>query len=623
MSEKPSIIKRVLLKLWQILNTSRKIFLNLIFFIFIAFFLSALFDDSNAIKIPASTALVLDLKGDIVEQKREIDPADAIMAEAFGKEDERPEVLITDITQVINDAASDDRIKTLVIYPQRVRRASLPHLQEIALAITAFKESGKEVVAYGDYFTQDQYYLAALADKVWLNPEGAVILEGFGRYRMYYKSALDKLNVTPHIFKVGTFKSAIEPYIRDDMSEPAKMANKAWLSQLWQSYKTDIANYRNINMQDFDETAAGLLEKIKLADGSFAEYALQSGLVDELSSREQIRLAMIAKVGKSKKGEGYSQIHYKDYLAATKAPFPMVNPMTDKVAVIVAKGTILNGHQKAGTIGGDSTAELLRKARLNDKVKAVVLRVDSGGGSAYASEIIRQEVELIKAAGKPVIASMGTYAASGGYWISASANEIWASPNTITGSIGIFGMFMSFEKALDKIGIHTDGVGTTDLAGISVTRPLNTDMANIFQASVNRGYKNFITMVAENRNMTPEAVDKIAQGRVWSGAQAQDNGLVDKLGNLDDAVAAAADRAGLKVYDTWLVEKELSAKDIFLRNLLDNVSTFLPTSAERVTNLNNPTLTQLVSKLVADFEQVNQLNDPKGIYSFCLSCEMN
>ncbi|MEW6997083.1 signal peptide peptidase SppA [Colwelliaceae bacterium BS250] len=623
MSEKPSIIKRVLSKLWQVLNTSRKIFLNLIFFIFIAFFLSALFDDSNVVKVPNSAALVLDLKGDIVEQKQEIAPADALMAQAFGSEEESPEILITDITQVIKDAATDDRIKTLVIYPQRVGRASLPHLQEIALAVADFKETGKEVIAYGDYFTQDQYYLAALADQVWINPEGAVILEGFGRYRMYYKSALEKLNVTQHIFKVGTFKSAIEPYIRDDMSEPAKMANKAWLSQLWQSYKTDIASYRNINIEDFDETAAGLLEKINLADGSFGEYALQNGLVDALSTREQIRLAMIEKVGKSTSGKHYSQIHFKDYLAATKAPFPMVNPMTDKVAVIVAKGTILNGHQKAGTIGGDSTAELLRKARLNDKVKAVVLRVDSGGGSAYASEIIRQEVELIKAAGKPVIASMGTYAASGGYWISASANEIWASPNTITGSIGIFGMFMSFEKALDKIGVHTDGVGTTDMAGISVTRPLNPDLGNIIQASVNRGYKNFITMVAENRNMTTAEVDKIGQGRVWSGAMAKDIGLVDKLGNLDDAVVAAAELAGLKTYDTWLVEKELSAKDIFLRNLLDNVSTLLPTSAEQVSNLNNPSLTQMVNKLVADFEQVNQLNDPKGIYSFCLSCEMN
>ena len=409
--------------------------MNLIFFIFIAFFLSAIFDDSNVVKVPNSAALVLDLKGDIVEQKQEVAPADALMAQAFGSEEESPEILITDITQVIKDAATDDRIKTLVIYPQRVGRASLPHLQEIALAVAEFKESGKEVIAYGDYFTQDQYYLAALADEVWINPEGAVMLEGFGRYRMYYKSALEKLNVTQHIFKVGTFKSAIEPYIRDDMSEPAKMANKAWLSQLWLSYKTDIGTYRNMNIEDFDETAAGLLEKINLADGSFGEYAVQNGLVDKLSTREQIRLAMIEKVGKSKSGKHYSQIHFKDYLAATKAPFPMVNPMTDKVAIIVAKGTILNGHQKAGTIGGDSTAELLRKARLNDKVKAVVLRVDSGGGSAYASEIIRQEVELIKAAGKPVIASMGTYAASGGYWISASANEIWASPNTITAAI--------------------------------------------------------------------------------------------------------------------------------------------------------------------------------------------
>ncbi len=623
MSEKPSVIKKLFKKLWVFLNTSRKIFLNLVFFIFVAFLLSALFDDSGKVIITDSTALVLNLKGDIVEQKREVDPADALMAEAFGNEEQNPEILIADIKQVIASAKTDDRIKTLVIYPQRLRNAGLNVLQEVGVAIADFKESGKEVIAYGDYFTQNQYYLAAQADKVWLNPNGAVVLEGFGRYRTYFKAALDKLNITQHVFKVGTYKSAVEPYIRDDMSDAAKEANMAWLGQLWLSYKKDIATLRNIDINNFDETAAGLLAKINLADGSFAEYAMQNGLIDDLQTREQIRVAMIDKVGKSAKGHSYSQVHFKEYLSTIKQPFPIVNPMTDKVAVIVAKGTILDGNQKAGTIGGDSTSRLLRKARLDHKVKAVVLRVDSGGGSAYASEIIRQEIELIKAAGKPVIASMGTYAASGGYWISASANEIWASPNTITGSIGIFGMFPTFEKALDKLGIHSDGVGTTELAGLDVTRALNPDVGNIIQASINRGYKNFISMVAENRNMTTEQVDSIAQGRVWSGAKAQELGLVDKLGNLDEAIIAAAERAGLDVYDTLLIEKELSAKDIFLKSLLENSQVFFPTEDSTLAQINNSGLTHLVRELVAEFEKVNRLNDPNGLYSICLTCELN
>lgn len=623
MSDKPSIIKRVFKKLWMLINTTRKIILNLVFFIIVFAVFGALFDDSDKVVVPNKTALILNLKGDIVEQKKQIDPADAIMSEALGKEEENPEILLADIKEVLATAKDDKRITTLVIYPQNLRRAGLTHLQEIAASINDFKESGKEVIAYGDYFSQDQYYLAAHADKVWMNPEGAVILEGYGRYRTYYKAALDKLNITQHIFKVGTYKSAIEPYIRDDMSEPAKEANKAWLSSLWNSYKYDIAQARNLTTDDFDETASGLLAKIKLADGSFGQYAKASGLIDELRTREDIRLDMISKVGKAEQGNGYNQIHFKDYARATKQPFPMVNPLTDKVAVIIAKGTILNGHQKPGTIGGDSTAVLLRKARLNDKVKAVVLRVDSPGGSAYASEIIRQEIELIKAAGKPVIASMGQYAASGGYWISAPANEIWASPNTITGSIGIFGMFMTFEKALDKLGIHTDGVGTTDIAGLGVTRPLNEDVGHIIQASINRGYKNFITLVAENRNMTAEDVDKIAQGRVWTGAKAQEIGLVDKLGGLDDAIVAAADRAGLKHYDTLLIEQEISAKDIFLRGLIDQAKAYMPSDSFNTGTLHNPALQKMVADLVNEYEKINQLNDPRGMYSVCLTCEVN
>lgn len=623
MSEKPSIIKKVFKKLWLILNTSRKVFLNLVFFGFLIFLYSVLTDDSHEVKIPEKTALVLNFYGTIVEQKHEVDPADAIMQEAFNQKEENPEMLITDIKDVIKTAKNDDRIKSLVLYPQNLKRAGLHHLQEIGAAINDFKESGKEVVAYGDYFSQDQYFLASYADKVWINPEGAIVLEGFGRYRTYFKAALEKLNVTQHVFKVGTYKSAVEPYIRDNMSEQAKEANKEWLTQLWTSYKHDVAENRNLDMNNFDETAVGLLAKLEQAEGSFGLYALQSGLVDELRTREEIRVAMIDKVGKASSGDQYNQISYKDYLKANKAPFPVVNPMTDKVAIVVAKGTILNGDQDPGTIGGDSTAKLLRKARLNDKVKAVVLRVDSGGGSAYASEIIRQEVELLKAAGKPVIASMANYAASGGYWISASANEIWASPNTITGSIGIFGMFPTFERALDKLGIHTDGVGTTDLAGLSVSRPLNKDIGNIIQASINRGYKEFITLVSQSRGMTLEEVDAIGQGRVWTGAKAQELGLVDKLGNLDDAVVAAADRAGLKVYDTWLIEKELSAKDMFLRNMFESAQAFLPEAESPMASLANPTLKQRIMKMINEFESINQLNDPRGIYSVCLTCEIN
>ncbi|WP_371189514.1 signal peptide peptidase SppA [Thalassotalea maritima] len=622
MSEKPSVIKRIFKKLWVILNTSRKIFLNLIFFAFIIILFNVLTDDSDKVSVPSDVALVLNLKGDIVEQKREIDPTAQIMQEVLGAEEEAPEVLLSDVLLVIENAKNDDRVKSLVIYPQTIGRSGLHHLQVIGQAIADFKESGKEVIAFGDYFSQYQYYLASYADHVWMNPEGAVLLEGFGRYPTYFKSALDKLEVTQHVFKVGTYKSAVEPYTRDDMSDAAKEANKAWLDQLWYNFKVDIANNRGMDMASFDESAAQVYAKLQQAGGSFADYALNLGLVDDLKNREQIRTTMIDKVGKGDNHHSFNQIGFKDYLKTVKPPIPVVNPMTDKVAVVVAKGTILNGTQKAGTIGGDSTAKLLRKARLDDKVKAVVLRVDSPGGSAYASEIIRQEVELLKAAGKPVVASMANYAASGGYWISASANEIWASPNTITGSIGIFGMFMTIEKALDKIGIHTDGVGTTDFAGFGISRPLPENIGNIIQLSIERGYNEFITLVAENRNMTLEQVDAIAQGRVWTGAKAQELGLVDKLGDLNDAVNAAADLAGLKSYDTLVIEKELSAKELFLRNLFETASIFMPEQQSAIEQAaNNPSLKQHILKLINEYEQINQLNDPKGIYSFCLTCD--
>ncbi|TLU66169.1 signal peptide peptidase SppA [Thalassotalea litorea] len=623
MSDKPGIFKRIFSKLWKIINTSRIIFLNLVFFLFVIIFFSALFDDSDKVEVPETAALLLNLKGDLVEQKRYVDPMDKLLSESLGQEEERPEILVSDVINVLETAKNDDRIQTLVIYPQNLMSAGLHHLQLIGQAITDFKESGKEVVSFGDYYSQGQYYLAASADKVWMNPNGMMLLEGFGRYRVYFKEALDKLKITQHVFKVGTYKSAVEPYIRDDMSDAAKEANKAWLDQLWSNYKRDIANFRDLDANEFDEKAGQLLEKLEQSEGSFAEYALRAGFVDELRTREEIRKDMIERVGKSENHASFRQINFKDYLKATKNPFPVENPASDKVAVVVAKGTILNGHQKPGTIGGDSTAKLLRKARLNKQVKAVVLRVDSPGGSAFASELIRQEVELLKAAGKPVVASMANYAASGGYWISASANEIWASENTITGSIGIFGMFMTFEKSLAEIGVHTDGIGTTDFAGLSPTQKLNPQIGAIIQTSIDRGYQDFLTLVAENRDMTTEEVDKIAQGRVWTGAKAKELGLVDELGNLDDAVAAAAKLASLKQYDTKLIERELSPKDLFLQNLLDNAQAFLPEASADQSFEGNQALQNVINQLMIEFERVNQLNDPKGIYSFCLTCEIN
>lgn len=620
MSEKqPGAFSRIMRSIFQLLNSVRKIIVNLVFFVVLFLFVLALTSDDGQIQVPDSSALILDIKGDIVEQTVEIDPMNAFLEEALDQPAENPEVLLQDIIDVIERAKNDKRIKVLVIKPQGIQRAGITKLSMISKAIDSFKSSGKKVIAVGDGYSQDQYYFATMADEIWLNPNGWLLLDGYGRYQMYYKSALDKLAISKHIFRVGTYKSAVEPYMRDDMSPEAKEANQAWLNDLWTQYKQDVATRREFSVENFDETVSVLLDKLERVDGKIAQYALNNHWVDALKTREDINKSLIELVG-NKNGQTYNHIGFKDYLRATKPLMPITNPNRDAVALIVAKGTILDGKRSPGSIGGDSTASYLRKARLNDRVKAVVLRVDSPGGSAFASDVIRQEVELLKAAGKPVVASMGTYAASGGYWISAAADKIIASPTTITGSIGIYGFMMTFENSLEKLGVFTDGVGTTELAGVGVTTGLNEGVSKIFQLSIERGYQDFIELVATNRNMTFEQVDNVAQGRVWSGIQAKNLGLVDELGSLNDAIRIAAEMASLSDYEQLLIEKELSPQDLFWKNFFAESASFLPTKAPDTTPV---PVRQLIKSIVAEYNAIAELNDPQGIYAKCLACEIN
>ena len=612
------MIGRLFSKLWRILNLSRIIILNLLFFTLLFIFIAAIASDKDEIIVPNNSALVLNLKGAIVEQKQHVNPADAFMAEAMEQGDDNPEVLLADILYALETAKNDDRINTLVLKLGKLQNSGLSKLQDVGAALIDFKSSGKKIIAVGDQFSQAQYYLASHADNVWLNPKGWLLFEGFNSYQMYFKTALEKLSINQHIFRVGTYKSAVEPFMRDDMSPAAKEANLLWLNDLWSQYKHDVAKQRNISLDNFDDNAQVRLKKIEAANGSVAEYALQNNWVDELKTREEMRVALIELVGENKKNS-FNQIAFNDYLKANKPVIPFENPNSDKIAIIVAKGNILDGNQKPGTIGGTSTAKLLRKAREDDSVKAVVLRVDSPGGSAYASEIIRQEVEQLKAAGKPVIASMGTYAASGGYWISASADKIIASPSTITGSIGIFGLIMTFEESLAKLGINTDGVGTTDLGGFALTRPLDENIGKLIQLNINRGYQDFIQLVADNRNMTLAEVDAIAQGRVWSGTKAKELGLVDELGDLQTAIDAAAALSGVEHYDIKLVEKELSPMDKFLKETLGQAANVM-FDPQPVTTLGPVEL--LLKGLNKELKQFNHFNDPQGTYSFCLTCEL-
>ena len=633
MSKLVNLFKFVLLGIWRLFTLTRSVVLNLVFIVLLIGFITMLSTDTEQVIVPQKSALVLNLVGDLVEQKREVNPMDALLLEALDEKEDKPEILLADVLDVIAKAKNDDRVHLLVLQLQGLKSTGLSKLQDIGAALTDFKSSGKQIIALGDHFSQDQYYLVSHANDIWMNPQGFMLLDGYGRYQMYFKSALEKLAINQHIFRVGTFKSAVEPFMRDDMSTKAKEANALWLNDLWQQYKEDVAKQRGFSVNNFDDSITDLVNKFTNANSSFANYALENNWVDQLKTRAQMRSDLIDIVGKNKKGNSYNHVGFNDYLAATTSIIPLAGESTSKVAIIVAKGTILNGIQKPGTIGGDSTAKLLRRARTNDKVKAVVLRVDSPGGSAFASEIIRQEVELLKAAGKPVVASMGTYAASGGYWISAPADKIYAAPSTITGSIGIFGMMMTFEDSLSKLGIHTDGVGTTDIAGFGPTQPLTEGMSQLFQLSINKGYQDFIGLVAANRNMTLAQVDAVAQGRVWSGKKAKELGLVDEFGNLTDAVVAVAKLANLDNYDTLLIEKETSSRNKFIQKLMGQAQSLTATtfgfddsttSSElgSFNSVNNKPMTQFINQLQTEFLKMNQFNDPQGMYTLCIACSI-
>lgn len=619
MSSGKSWTKSLFVGLWTVLNFCRKLFFNLIFIgIFVAI-ISVAMKGENKITVPQDSALILKLKGNLVIEKRSVDPFEEFMAEAFEQEPDNPEVLLQDVLHTIDNAKQDRRIKALVLDLHGLGGAGLDKLDQIAVALEDFKQTGKPIYAVGDYFSQNQYYLASRADHLYLNPMGFMIFEGYGRYGTYFKSAIEKLKAETHVFKVGTYKSAVEPYIRDSMSDAAKEANQAWLDNMWTQFKTSVAEARELDIRNFDETLDIFNQKFEQVDGNFAQYALQYGWVDALKTREEVRQELVDLVGENKNGLGFNAITYKKYLKVITPPVRFDKSDVDKVGIVVAKGTILNGNKKPGEIGGDSTARLLRKARMDESIKSVVLYVDSPGGSAFASEIIRQEVENLQNSGKPVIAVMSTYAASGGYWISAGADQIFAAPSTITGSIGIFGLFLTFENTLDYLGIHTDGVGTTEFAGMGVSRSLDPKMGEIMQRSIENGYDRFISLVADKRDMDKEQVDNIAQGRVWIGTTAQEIGLVDQLGYLQDGIKAAAELANLTEYDTKYVQRTLSKSEQFWKEMFQKASVSLDGAFK---TKQDSGLLKIVKQVTADIEAVTELNDPKGVYAYCLPCEL-
>ncbi len=599
--------------LWRLLNFTRLMLVNLLFLLVVLVIVFSV-SQSETPSTPIEGALTLNLSGVLVEQRTQTDPTVQLLRQ-MDKGDEQPsEIVLSDLLWAIKSAGNDDRIKALVIKPQGLQGASLSKLQEVTAAIDAFKESGKPVIAMADYYSQGAYLLAAHADHVLLNQSGAVLIEGLGVYQTYFKSALEKLNITPHVFKVGTYKSFVEPYTRDEMSPESKEANQRWLDQLWQSYVADVAEQREIEPDAVAPNKDHFLELLRKAGGNAASYALDNGLVDQLATRDEMTQAVIKEVGEAD-DHGWKGVGLKEYLAAIPEQYPQSGK--DEVGLITASGAIMDGVQPAGTIGGDSLADLLAEARRDDLVKAVVLRVDSPGGSAFAAEQIRAELLALKQAGKPVVISMGSYAASGGYWISADADKIFASPTTLTGSIGVFGMFATIDKALSQYGVHTDGVGTTDFVGVGLTRALPDHVGEAIQLSVEDTYQRFVGLVGKGRGLSPEEAEKAAEGRVWTGQDAKALGLVDEFGNLDDALKAAADLANLKSWQVTPIAPEESARDKFLRELFDSSAQAL---APHLQSWLPAGLGKALLEMNRTLDPLTRFNDPQGTYAFCPVC---
>lgn len=507
------------------------------------------------------TTLVLNLRGAVVEQYTGT-PSDRLVANLSGEDIQ--EVQLRDIRAALQAAAVDPNISQVLVRTDALTSAGISTLREIGKAITAFKASGKPIHAYGYYYDQRGLYIGAHTQGIWMHPSGGAILEGLGRNRIYYKSLLDKLGIDIAVFRVGEYKSAVEPYLRDGPSPEAREMDSLWLGDLWNIFLEDLARERGRTAADFSALIDELPQRLQAHAGDPAQMAVAEKLVDELMTPDELVQRLLAK-GAPDEDTQFRQIGLKPYVERTHQPLARNTP---SIGIVIAEGGIADGRQPPGAVGGDSTAALLRKAREDAAIKAVVLRVDSPGGSGFASEIIRNEVDLLRAAGKPVVVSMGDVAASGGYWISMSADTIYADQATITGSIGIYGLFPSLARGLDTVGVHADGTSTTWLAGaLDPMRPLDPRLAEVMERVIRHGYTDFIGRVAAARKTTPEAIDAIGRGRVWSAGQAQERGLVDTLGGLDDAIADAAKRAGLTKVQARYVEVELSGFDRFLANL--------------------------------------------------------
>lgn len=608
------IIRRIFRFFGSIISAIRTL-LGVVIFGFVLFAIAGMFADDLQ-PIPEKGALYLAPTGFLVDQKTYADPLEQILSQSM-----ESETLVREIVEALDAAASDSRITHLLLDTDYIAGAGLTKLEEISAAMRRFKESGKPIIAVADNYSQQQYYLAAHADEILLNPLGGVLITGFASYRSYYKEALDKLKINMHIFRVGDYKSAVEPYMGNSMSTGVKEERRAVLDELWQFYGSQVENLRGLPTGAINDYTNNLHTKLVSANGDSAVLAKQQGLVDQVASRTEM-LKYLNEVIPTTEGE-FNSINLRGYLRhIRREQTTSAAAKEHRIAVVVAKGSIMDGEQPEGSIGGDTLAGIFSDLRKDDNVKAVVLRVDSGGGSAFASEVIRDAMAAIRDEGVPVVVSMGSVAASGGYWIATESDRVLAMSTTITGSIGVFGVIPTVEESMAALGIYSDGVSTSNISGImQLDRAMTPQAEVLFQAGVDNIYARFLTLVANARNSTATDVHQIAQGKVWTGEQALELGLVDQLGDLDDAIVVAAELANLADYMIDYRRKPLNVYEQFLMGMSSNVSASMAGLGIQPTDSWLPEVLSRQAKTLAQpLKALDRLSDPRGIYLLCEQC---
>ncbi|WP_339051228.1 signal peptide peptidase SppA [Candidatus Hamiltonella endosymbiont of Tuberolachnus salignus] len=596
--------------IWRSINFMRVLVLNLCFLLLIIIGVMTYLHFQNKPLEPVKGALLVDLTG-VVQDK----PATNTLFRQWSKKllerdkNKLQENSLFDIVNMLRQAKVDNNINGLVLSLSHLIAIDQPSLQYIGKALLEFRETGKPIYAIGDSYTQEQYYLASFANKIYLSPQGTVDIHGFATHQLYYKSLIDKLKINSHIFRVGTYKSAVEPFTRDDMSPDAREADQRWIHQLWRNYLEVVAKNRHLTAEQFFPAIPELLSRLEANGGNTAQYALNNKWVDQLASRSEVEKELVRVFGWDQKNEDFNFISIYEYNLKLK-----IDPTKNdhQIAVIFVNGMITDGLKTPNNVGGEDAAYEIRQARLNPKIKAVILRVNSPGGSVSASELIRSELATLHEAKKPLVVSMGGLGASGGYWISTPADYIIASPSTLTGSIGIFGVINTFENSLKSIGVSTDGVSTSPLSDISITKNLSPEFSKIMQMNVENGYKTFVKLVAAARHQDPKQIDSIAQGRVWTGLDAKNNGLIDQLGDFDDAVEKAAELANLKNYQLYQFGDQLNFRDM----LFDQINTALPFAFKMQSPLSD--IVSIFNRHSPDF--VQSLKDPLNRYAICLNC---